>query len=359
MTSIDQHILDRKAILLFYKEWERDKFVRYDRYLKRIVRPLYNTLHSRQKKTGFGVCLELLKRALEREGWVVHVNDYASARRHPDYPVGLVGYPVLLEGWKLPNPAILGPGLYDHPMLAPHLMEDSRFRFYLVHSEWMYDMFYPFYGDVCAKWYAGIDAAQWPDVADSTKDIDFLIYDKIRWDHDRLEASLLAPIEQLLHRRGFRTEIVRYKYYDHATYQRLLRRSRAMIFLCEHETQGFAYQEALASNVPVLAWDNGYWLDPLWQRFSTSMIPASSVPFFSPACGERFADWAAFEVALDRFVARMPELRPRQFVCENLSMKRSAEIYANYYFSLLSRGPRMGGDGADFDAAQDLHISVT
>jgi hypothetical protein len=359
MTSIAQHILDRKTILLFYKEWERDKFIKYDRYLKRVVRPLYNALHSRQKKTGFGVCLELLKRALEQEGWLVRVNDYASARRYPDYPVGLVGYPILLDGWRLPNPAVLGPGLYDHPMLAPRLMEDPRFRLYLVHSQWMYEMCHPFYGDACAKWYAGIDPAQWPDSAGSAKDIDFLIYDKIRWDHDRLEATLLKPIEQSLQRRGFRTEIVRYKFYDHATYQQLLQRSRAMVFLCEHETQGFAYQEAMASNVPILAWDNGYWLDPLWKRYSATMIPASSVPFFSPACGERFADGAAFAPALERFIARMPELTPRQYVCEHLSMRRSAEIYANYYFSLLNRGPRIGGDRADFGAAQDLHLTVT
>jgi hypothetical protein len=51
---------------------------------------------------------------------------------------------------------------------------------------------------------------------------------------------------------------VRYKFHDHYSYRRLLQRSRALVFLCEHETQAIAYQEALASNVPVLAWDNGY-----------------------------------------------------------------------------------------------------
>ena len=335
MCSADRCISERKAILLFYKEWERDKFFKYDRYLKRLIRPLYNMTHHRQKKTGFGVCFELLQRALEQQGWLVRINDYASARRHPDYPVGLVGYPVVLEGWNLANPAMLGPALFDHPMLAPCLMEDPRFRIYLLHSQWIYDMYHPYYGDACAKWYAGIDTEQWPDTTDHAKDIDFLIYDKIRWDHGRLEAALLKPIQDLLQRRGLRTEVVRYKLYDHATYRRLLERSRAMIFLCEHETQGFAYQEAMAANVPVLAWDNGYWLDPLWRRFDAKMTPASSVPFFSSDCGERFADLAEFEPALNRFLHRMPSLTPRKFVCENLSMKQSAETYARYYFSLL------------------------
>lgn len=180
MSLVDRHIFDRKALLLFYREAERDKFFKYDRYLKRVVRPLYNKLHHRQKKTGYGVCFELLKQSLEQQGWLVRVNDYASARKYPDYPIGLVGYPVLLAGWKLPNPAILGPALYDHPLLAPRLMQDQRFRIYLVPSQWTYDMCYPYYGNACAQWYAGIDAAQWSDTAGNTKDIDFLIYDKIR-----------------------------------------------------------------------------------------------------------------------------------------------------------------------------------
>ena len=333
--SFDKHLSDQKVILLFYKEAERDTFIKYDRYVKRVVRPLYNTMHSNRKKTGFGVCLELLKRSLEQQGWQVRVNDYATARKYPDYPVGLVGYPGLLDGWNLPNPAVLGPALYDHPMLAPHLMEDPRFQVYLVHSQWIYEMFARVYGNACAKWYAGIDLSEWSDTSRSVKDVDFLIYDKIRWDHDQFEGTLLNPIQETLSRRGLRFEVVRYLGHDHPTYRRLLQRSRAMIFLCEHETQGFAYQEAMASNVPILAWDNGFWLDPLWKRFGTEMVPASSVPFFSAECGERFADYAGFEPALDRFLDRLPSLTPRNYVAENLSMKRSAEIYADHYFSLL------------------------
>ena len=108
-----------------------------------------------------------------------------------------------------------------------------------------------------------------------------------------------------------------------------------MIFLCEHETQGLAYQEALACNVPVLAWDNGYWLDPLWRRLSPDAVPASSVPYFSEQCGERFRDICEFTTALERFLKRLPTLEPREYVVTHLSMVESARIYANAYFSLL------------------------
>ncbi|SDR54548.1 Glycosyltransferase involved in cell wall bisynthesis [Rhizobiales bacterium GAS191] len=336
MGSSGNGLAERDTILLFYKEFEQDKFFKNDRYLKRMLKPLYNLTHHRQKKTGFAVSFELLRRALQKHGWKVRVNDYALARKCPHHPVGLVGFPTLLEDWTLPNPALLGPSLYDHPMLAPRLMQDSRYRTYLVLAQWTYDMFHPHYGDTCARWHAGIDTDEWIDTSSHAKDIDFLIYDKIRWNHDELALELLEPIREILRGRGLKVETVRYKYHDHLTYRRLLERSRAMVFLCEHETQGLAYQEALASNVPVLAWDNGYWLDPLWRQVSDTMIPASSVPFFSEDCGERFSDLAGFEPSLTRFLERMPLTRPRTYVLENLSMLQSAEIYARQYFSMIS-----------------------
>jgi glycosyltransferase involved in cell wall biosynthesis len=326
----------RKIILLFYKEVETDKYFKHDRYLKRVVRPLYELTHHRQKKTGFAVSFELLRRALDREGWDVRVNDYGLARKNPGHPVGLIGYPTLLANWTLPNPAILGPSLYDHPMLAPRLMEDERFKTYLVLGQWTKDMFHPFYGEACVRWHAGIDTEVWGDTSSNPKDVDFLIYDKIRWDHERLATELLEPIRRSIESRGLRTQVLRYKYHDHITYRRMLRRSRAMLFLCEHETQGLAYQEALASNIPVLAWDNGFWLDPLWRRLSPEKIPASSVPFFSTLCGERFADLDGFEPALRRFLDRFAEMNPRKYVLEHLSMRQSAEIYAREYMAQAS-----------------------
>jgi len=327
----------RTPILLFYREFEEDKFIKYDRYLKRIARPVYNLTHNRQKKTGFAVSFELMVRALRNQGWTVRINDRAYARRNPTYPVGLVGFPILLDGWDLPNPAVLGPSLYDHPMLAPDLMQDPRFRVYLVLGKWTYDMFHPVYGNTCVRWHAGIDLKEWGDARLHSKDIDFLIYDKIRWEHERHAAELINPIYKELDDRGYRFETIRYKKHDHVTYRRLLQRSRSMIFLCEHETQGLAYQEALACNVPVLAWDNGYWLDPLWQRLGLNQVPASSVPYFSDQCGECFRDIAEFSSALDRFLERSSSFQPREYVVAHLSMAESAHIYADAYFSLLDK----------------------
>ena len=330
----DAAIAARKAILLFFKDYESDKFFKYDRYLKRIVRPLYNRLHGRAKTTGFMVSFQMLRRALEDAGWTVRVNDHAAARRHPGYPVGLLGYPQLLEGWSLPNPALLGPSLFDHPSAAPDLFANPRFRKYLTLGPWMQDMFAEAYGeDRCRAWFAGIDTEAWPDMSAQPKSVDLLVYDKIRWNRDTLVPALLDPILEQIRARGLTAEVIRYKFYDHASYTAALARSRAMVFVCENETQGLAYQEAMSANLPVLAWDNGFWLDPQWRKFSETMIPASSVPFFAPECGERFQGIGEFGAALDRFVPMIPHYTPRAYVQRELSFAASAQRYAEAYLS--------------------------
>ena len=327
--------LPDNTVLLFFKNYETDKFFKYDRYLKRLIRPLFNSLHHRQKTSGFVKSFELMCGALRGAAYNVRINDYRTAARHPDHPVGLVGYPALLDEWTLRNPAVLGPSLVDHPLQSPGLIADNdTFKRYAVLAPWTHDMFRPVFGDACFEWFAGIDAEAWPDQSGSPKTYDFLVYDKIRWDHDALAASLLDPILAKLTERGLTYHVLRYGQYDHAIYHAELKNARGMVFLCEHETQGLAYQEALASGVPILAWDRGVWADPLWQKFMPAAPPASSVPFFSPVCGERFVGLEDFDGKLDLFMARRDSYRPRSYVLEHLSPAESARIYAEQYFSL-------------------------
>jgi hypothetical protein len=318
-------------VMLFYREPEQDRFLPFDRYARRWIRPLYHRLSGRQTTTGFRVWFDALVKALRLAGEEVVINDHRLARRHPGHPVGLVGYPAVIENYTLPNPTVLGPGLYDHPSLAPDLFKDPRHRAYLLTCQWMLALFGRAYGDRCHLWHGGIDLAEWPDASNQAKSIDVLVYDKIRWNRDRLVPELLDPSLIELRRRGLSFEVLRYGQYQHSAYRRTLATSRAMLFLCEHETQGMAYQEALASNVPVLAWDNGYWLDPRRALYEPKPVPASSVPYFSTECGMRFARADEFQDRLTVFWRQLATYRPRRFVERELSLATSAERYLTVY----------------------------
>jgi hypothetical protein len=327
MTAISE-----KTVLLFFEEYEVDRFVPGDRYLKRLVRPLHAALTGRRHRiSGFARAYRMLVDALRRQGYDVRSNEHRLARRNPRHPVGIFGYPSLLEGWTLPNPAVLGVGLYDHPALAPGLMDDPRNRSYLVSSEWMRAMFARHYGDRVGLWFAGIDVAEWHDTRNDAKDVDILVYDKIRQDRDHFDRELVNPIMERLAARGLRVESLRYGQYDRAGYRAALSRARGLLYLSPSETQGIAYQEAMASNVPVLAWENGLWLDSRRPRWEAEPVRASSVPYFSPECGETFGGIGDFDAALDRFRGGLGGYEPRAYVARELSPERSAEMYMDHY----------------------------
>ena len=325
-----------RTVLLFFEDVERDRLVPNDRHLRRAARRVYHAVTAGQSVSGFEIAFRLLRTALERAGVRVVVNNPALARRHPGHPVGLCGYPHALDRWSLPNPVVLGPGLLDHPLEAPRLMEDPRFRSYLVPCDWYRDLFAPHYGDAVATWFGGIDLDAWPDLAGAPKDIDFLVYDKILWERERVVPGLLDPMLAELRRRGLRVEVVRRGAYGLDEYRALLGRARGMLFVCEHETQGLAYQEAMACGVPILAWDPGVWLDPGRARWTSAPVRASSVPYFDASCGERFADAAAFPAALDAFLARRDGYRPREYVRRHLSLDESARRYLALYAAAAS-----------------------
>ncbi|MFO0590947.1 MAG: WecB/TagA/CpsF family glycosyltransferase [Polyangiaceae bacterium] len=317
---------DRVA-LLFFGDVERDTLVRGDREVRKFARRVRHALTHRQHISGFTVAFQALCRALSRAGFRVVLNDAELARRNPHYPIGVAGYPHILDRWSLPNPTVLGPGLFDHPGQAPRLPEDPRFKAYLVPEGWMTDLFRGAWGDLCMPWHAGIDLGAWPSFRAAPKDIDVLVYAKFLWDPEACERTLLAPLLASLKRRHLRAEVLRYGAYEPGEYRALLRRSRAMVYLCQHETQGIACAEAMACDVPILAWDQGEWLDPTRFRYGTPRVPASSVPYFDATCGVRFARPEDLEDALDRFLAGAPGFAPRAFVARRLSLQASADLY--------------------------------
>jgi hypothetical protein len=329
-----------KVVLLFFKNFEKDSFFRNDRYIKRVLRPIYSRILRKQSISGFEVWYQLLIKALRGAGYNVRLNDYRLAKLNPLYPVGLVGYPHLLDEWTLPNPAVLGPSLLDHPNQRADLMKNPKYKRYLVTCDWMHSLFAPIYGDKVADWRAGIDVDEWPDTKSPNKPVDVLIYDKIRWNRDSYTTSMLDPINKFLADKNLKVETIKYGSYQHKDYAHALARSKSMIFLCEHETQGMAYQEALISNVPILAWENGFWLDPRRPEYTPNPVPATSVPYFSDTCGEKFQDFTDFSASFERFWAKLGTYEPRAYIRNTLSFDESARLYIeSYRAAVLFKSP--------------------
>jgi len=310
---------------LFYQEPEYDRWLPFDRHIRR---PLRRLLRGRPVPGGHTLVFLNLVKGLECLGVSYRINDFRYIRRHADDLACIVGKPhVLLEReWR--NPVLFGAAVFSHPSDCPALFEQRPVRRVLVPGPWMQRMFEPYYGDRVTAWPVGIDTDEWSPMG-REKSVDILLYDKVRWEHERFEDDLIEPLRTSLRRRGCSISEIRYGHYKPQDLRDALSRCRAAVFLCEHETQGLAYQQMLSSGVPIFAWDRGgVWRDPAYYpRFVEG--PVTSVPYWDERCGHTFIDAAQFEVRFDEFwaAARAGAFQPRSYVLDNLTLERCARAY--------------------------------
>jgi len=312
---------------IFYEEPDDDRWFLYDRYPRKVIRRL---LRGKRRPGGHTRVFINLCAGLERLGISYRVNDYGYAARHPTEPACILGKPFVLDKLMWRNPIILGTASYSHPSDDPRLLERLPVKKILVPGPWMKDMCRPYWGDIIEIWPVGIDVNLWAPSVSDQKAIDVLLYNKVMWERERYDISLVEPIRATLRRRGHSFHEVRYGFYREEDFRASLSQCSAMIFLCEHETQGIAYQEALSCDVPIFAWDRGGpWRDPSYFPHKVVFGPVTSVPYWDDRCGLRFSNLREFEIRWDEFwnLARKRSFTPRDYILENLTLEKSAQQY--------------------------------
>lgn len=319
-----------KPLNIFYSEPDPDRWLPFDRYPRRLIRRL---VRGKPKWGGVQqVAINLLK-GLDKLGVKYRFNDYAHVSRHPEEIACIIGKPHVLFDREWQNPVIFGSGIYSHPLACPDLFEKyPNVKRFLVPGQWMRQMFEPYYHDKVVAWPTGIDTEQWSPFEGAVKRYDFLIYDKVRWEHERFEKELIEPIKKVVDKYHLSYQFITYGKYDHHELIEKLKNSKAVIFLCEHETQGFAYQQILATNTPILAWDrSGDWQDPQYYPQTVKFSPVSSVPYWDDRCGAKFTAAGDFEKNLDTFMNKLSTFEPRNYIMENLTLEKCAQMYLDIY----------------------------
>ncbi len=318
-----------KPLNLFYEEPDADRWIKFDRYPRKFIRRL---IRGKQRPGGVMTIAINLMKGLDRIGASYRFNDYGYIKKHPNEIACIIGKPQVLFEKNWDNPIIFGAGVYSHPIECPALFTAyPHVKRFLVPGDWMKKMCEPYYGDKVVAWPAGIDTAYWKPYPDE-KTIDFLIYDKIRWKQDQYQTELVEPIVGMLDAAGFSYRIIQYGHYTHDELIGKLKPSKAVIFLCEHETQGAAYQQILATNTPVLAWDRGgYWQDPAYYPDRVKYQPVSSVPYWDDRCGLKFKDADDFKTKLPVFLNGINKFKPRDFILENLTLEICAQQYLEIF----------------------------
>ena len=132
--------------------------------------------------------------------------------------------------------------------------------------------------------------------------------------------QLLYILQSFLNDKNISYEIFNYNTrYDENTYIEYLKEAKYGIWLGRHESQGFALEEALSCNVPLLVWNVKSMNEEYGYNYSD--IPASVIPYWDERCGEYFLNVTELENTFNTFISKLETYKPREYILENLTME--------------------------------------
>ena len=157
-----------------------------------------------------------------------------------------------------------------------------------------------------------------PPLADRKK---VMVYFKHR------HPSALVAVRQFLEAHKVEYYLIQYGSYKDANFKNQLKDSRFVIWIGSHESQGFAFQETQASNVPILLWDVTSMRDEFHDRFPfgpPSGLPddlaATTANCWSDDCGIRFYRIEELAEAYKKMNECLADFSPRKFIESKLSL---------------------------------------
>lgn len=115
--------------------------------------------------------------------------------------------------------------------------------------------------------------------------------------------------------------------YKEEDYLDCLKNAKFGIILDAHESQGFAIEEALSCNVPLLVWN----VKTMNQEYKSKYrdFPCTSVPYWDERCGEIFYEENEMETAYNKLVNNLSSYEPRKYIEENLTVEKCGKELEN------------------------------
>lgn len=227
-------------------------------------------------------------------------------------------YAIKLKKKKRFKALLVGPSLGINLKKTLESLSSKEIDVIFQPSKWAYDFYVGINKDIKDKiviWPAGVSL---PEINNSRKTTDILIYDK-----NPSDKNLLSEIKEFLSKSNISFTVLVYGKYSQKEYYESLRNVKAAIFLSNSESQGIALQEAWSYDVPTLVWNRGF-MENSDYRWRDKKI---SAPYLSESTGEFFSNFKELENTFDDFWNNLNKFSPRDYVLNNLSNKISAEIF--------------------------------
>ena len=136
-----------------------------------------------------------------------------------------------------------------------------------------------------------------------------LIYFKNRTDTE------LQLIKNMLKNLNLKFDLFEYKNYNN---NKLIKQSKVNkfgILLTTTESQGFAVQEMMSNDLPLIVWDSNT------AMFGDLKVSGTSVPFWDNRCGIKVSNFQELEENIAFFLKNLSQYRPSEMIKERLTFE--------------------------------------
>ena len=206
---------------------------------------------------------------------------------------------------------LIGPQIWPWDPRWEYLKE-IQYTKVIAPSHWVENKLNKFWPEVrTGVWPAPIYT---PDIENNIK-YDCLVYYKNRSEQD------ISSIVQFLNQKGVSFVGLQYGNYNPNDFRECLSEVKYCLIVDNTESQGIAIQEMMAVNKPMLVWDVKEW-DHMGETYK---VPATSVPYWSEDCGEKFYELSELDDTFERFCANIDRYNSKKLVDSELSNKISVK----------------------------------
>jgi hypothetical protein len=178
-------------------------------------------------------------------------------------------------------------------------------------SQWVVDLYLadsPSLNHRCLAWPAGVDTNYWTPTLGLVRE-NILIFEK----QNKGPVGPIAPYVEYLNLKGYKVEVIRYGEYTHVDYLEALNRARLMLGFVVDESQGIAWAEAWAANVPTLIWRNEL------NTYRGRSYRVSTAPYLNASNGLFFDNFEDFKGKFACWEQNADTFTPRAWTLANMS----------------------------------------
>jgi hypothetical protein len=291
------------------------------RWIRDAIRPNRKYSNHPKYRGHFAVTRSLVE-GLQKIG--------ASFNYNPCYPWQLADTVIVLAGVRTLRQAIrfkqqgkikklfAGPNIVVFSSDYDSLLAAAEVDAAITPCEWVVDLYLEDNStlkDRIFSWPAGVDTNYWqPDPTVNRNEI--LIFDK----QNKGPVGPVGPYADYLRGLGWTVQVIKYGSFTHEQYLQMLQHSCLMLGFVTDESQGLAWAEAWATDVPTLIWKNTSTV------YRGRCYDCSTAPYLCSQNGLFFDDLENFQTQFSYWETHRAQYTTRAWIMENMSDEMCASM---------------------------------